>query len=484
MGAHISDSYYQSLKVFISSPNDVPEERAIAEKAIALVNLSCRDTLGIHIEPHSWSYLPPFATMSEDSIQDVINKELRTCNVFVLILNRRYGSLNGTQRIGHTESEINIALKMVAKGSMLFLSYFRELPAPVDPGPQQKRVRQLQAKLAAREIFSRKYKEPSEFKEQFTHDLYHNVLKFFLDVPKQEVLKRFWNFGVRDGKTHPQLNIVYPPLDRYFMRHDRDCPDEVWLERLVPHVVFEDFKAMQKVEKTLRLIGFRDFDFCSTSASPNDIDDHNRLWLCLPRNPNAQAQLELYDRRARFRFEHRSISCESRIHWRSHSEPRGIVIESPLGKYLREQRRLCAGGDWTRAHGNIFAKDFAVLARFSDRHERFPMRHGRLKDFFLAGIRGLGTWGAGWFIDRKYNRLNRYTNDEDADIQLLLEVTYQNEHIRDVQIVSEKPEKYFQDENDPETIRRRIAEHTNRFHVPDERCADQSVTEPEPVFQS
>jgi hypothetical protein len=36
---------YQSLKIFISSPDDVADERAFAEKVIAEANYSCRDTL-------------------------------------------------------------------------------------------------------------------------------------------------------------------------------------------------------------------------------------------------------------------------------------------------------------------------------------------------------------------------------------------------------------------------------------------------------
>lgn len=469
---------YQSLKIFISSPNDVADERAFAEKVIADVNRSCRDTLGIHVESHTWQDLPPLAVLSESTIQQVIMDELRTCNVFVLILYKRYGALEPGQTKSNTAREIDVALQMANEGSMIFLPYFRNLPPNVDPGEQEEQVRRLREELIGQRLLFRPYTDADEFRERFTHDFYHAILKHFVGSAKQQTLKQFWQFGIRDSMTHPRLAIVYPPLDRYFMR--QQDPDNVWLERLVPHVVFEDSKAMQKVEKTLRLIGFRDFDFFNTSAPPYDIDELNRLWLCLPRSVPAQQRLEQYEQRARFRFGGRSLNAESCIYWRRPGSKRFFAIHSPLGQYLREQRRGHHGGNWTNAHGRIFAKDFAVLARFSDRSDRVPMQSGTLKDFFLAGIRGLGTWGAGWFIDRRYNALSKQITQNGEDIQLLLEVTYQNEHIHDVQVVSEKPESYFQQENDPETIRRKIEKHTSCYPF-DTSCTDATPVEREPV---
>ena len=183
--------------------------------------------------------------------------------------------------------------------------------------------------------------------------------------------------------------------------------------------------------------------------------DFNRLWLCLPRNLHAQHQLEVYKQRARFKFGPRQLDHETYICWRPPGSGE-FTIRSPLRKYLQVQRSQYAGGNWTNAHGRVFANDFAILARFSDGQDRVPMASGSLKDFFLAGIRGLGTWGAGWFIDRRYNALSEHITQDDGAIQLLLEVTYQNEQILDVRIVSDEPESYFRKENNMRTIRARI----------------------------
>lgn len=84
------------------------------------------------------------------------------------------------------------------------------------------------------------------------------------------------------------------------------------------------------------------------------------------------------------------------------------------------------------------------------------MSEGTLKDFFFAGIRGLGTWGGGWFLDRRYDALRGPCEKENADVQFLLEVTYKDEQVLDVRDVSGEPEGYFQNENNIRTIRTRI----------------------------
>jgi hypothetical protein len=237
-------------------------------------------------------------------------------------------------------------------------------------------------------------------------------------------------------------------------------PDEWWYDRLVPYMVFEDFKALQKIEKTLRIVGYRDCQFRSVTNLPDDIQDINRLWLCLPRSIKAQKQLLLYSERARFSFATTAINnFNSRsIQWGTNKES-AISVLSPLSQYLKLQRGEMPGGPWKLAHGKIIAKDYAILARFTDnREDRKSMVHGTLKDYFLAGIRGLGTWGGGWFLDRCYHALEVPCKEPDADIQLLLEVTYLNESIHSVNDVSNKPQEYFQNENDPVTIHRHIEE--------------------------
>jgi hypothetical protein len=237
-----------------------------------------------------------------------------------------------------------------------------------------------------------------------------------------------------------------------------DTPDVFWHERLVPNIVFEDMKAIQKLEKILRLIGLHEFRIYNNRSIPADIQYMNRIWLCLPRNHRALKQLEIYTDVSRFRFTLRQPHKKAQILWRTSGKNSGFIrVNSPLSKYLREQRRGNETYDWSPQMGKIIARDFAVIARFSYPFNDIAMIDGKLRDYFFAGIRGLGTWGAGWFIDRKYNDLTKF--EENENIQLLLEVTYRDERILDVRDVSDEPEEYFKHQNNVNEIKKIIRDY-------------------------
>jgi hypothetical protein len=289
-----------------------------------------------------------------------------------------------------------------------------------------------------------------------THDLYNTVLKFRISTSKHKALRAFWQLGINNRDNHPRLVIIYPPLNRAYMMQEN--PDRIWLKRLAPHVVFEDFKALQKLEKGLRLIGFRDFRFYSSSSIPSDFLDINRAWICVPRNKRAKQQLEHYKDLLKFNFEARTPRFEAKLLWRQNKNHKFFEIQSPLSTYLQLQRKNQPGGEWGQQLGKIIAKDFAVISRFSDQRNIGIMAEGTLKDYFIAGIRGLGTWGAGWFIDRNYHTFREF-QDEESDIQLLLEVVYRDERIVSVRDVSNEDASYFSKQNDLKEIKKIIAEY-------------------------
>ncbi len=449
---------FQSVKIFLCSPGDVAEERDIARDVILKVNQNCRDTLGLRAEHLRWEDMRPTA-VATGTIQEQINIDLvRNCNIFVLILYKRYGSVPAGGKRSHTEEEIDLALHMLKETKKItILTYFRDLGPNEDQGSQERRVRDLRKRLEKQEVLYDTYRDPQDFRDQFTHDLYHTMLRFRMSTSKQKALRKFWNLGVSETHKSPALAIIYPPVNRSFMR--AQDPDQYWLERLVPHVVFEDFKALQKIDKTLRLIGHSDIRTYTTFNYPQDILDINRLWLCMPRNVHAQKQLRKYQQQARFSIQPKKGNTPCMIEWKT---PNGnpLKIKSPLSTYLHEQRAAIPGGEWRAEHGRVAAKDYAVLARFSEVDDTNPIvSENKIKDYFLAGIRGLGTWGAGWFIDRRYNAFNAYEEWDDQPIQLLLEVTFSNEQISNVVDVSDQPQEYFDEQNSLKKVREVINEY-------------------------
>jgi len=281
------------------------------------------------------------------------------------------------------------------------------------------------------------------------------VLRYRLSTKKHVSLRKFWVFGKPDRPTYPTLAIINPSMNRSFMGPVDDT--DVWLNRLEPNVVFEDFKAMQKIEKTLRLIGFRDFRIFNSASIPSDIQFMNRFWICLPRNNRGLEQALRYSSVSRFEMVRKVKRANSYMRWRSSARSKKWkIIKSPLALYLREQRsRMDLRGEWRHEMDHIVAKDYAILARFRDEVTDVAMTDGCLHDYFLAGLRGLGTWGAAWFIDRKYRLFDNIEETQNA--QFLLEVEYRDGRIYGVRDVSDRPQEYFYAEQRMKTVRGNIA---------------------------
>jgi hypothetical protein len=103
------------------------------------------------------------------------------------------------------------------------------------------------------------------------------------------------------------------------------------------------------------------------------------------------------------------------------------------------------------------AVDFAVIARIIEPSGEARPAHERLSTLVLFGIRGLGTWGAAWYIDRCFEDLSEHLAAS-KDYHALLKVTYWNQRIRVVEDVSDKPQGFFDSEMLPETIQATIKE--------------------------
>ena len=276
-----------------------------------------------------------------------------------------------------------------------------------------------------------------------THDIYDVVLRIHLSPFKLQVMRSFWRVGETDRPHDPQVAVIYPPMPRSLAVDGTDA--DYWLKRLTPQIAFEDFKALQKIEKAFRLMSLSSYRVYPAVDAPPEHAWLNRVMLCLPRNKLGITALKSHTAR-RFMIAPRPQEDKPVIEWRS---PGGdVVVRSPMGSYLSVQRaRMRSDGDWGGHLNKIIAKDYAVLARLQRPSEG---EVEPLWDYFIAGIRGLGTWGAAWFVDREFKSLTRFSRHD--DIQLLLEVTFRDGRISTVVDVSDKDQEYFDNANDPVQI--------------------------------
>ena len=447
---------YQSLDVFISFASDVDAECNIAKAVVSNVNYRIRKKLNVSIESTTWKEMPASSPPGNKQIQDEINEAVKECHIFVLVLNQRYGTKKSGQEESNLEVEVDIAIERLKKEqSITFLAYFKKIPSDAykDPGKQLEQLLQFKSRLDDQEIFYHEFTDHYDFKDRFTHDLYHTLLNFLFSSKKHKALSKLWQFGQSDRQTFPRLAIVYPPVDRKFLKPED--PDQFWLSRLVPHIVFEDHKAIEKIEKTLRLIKFNEFRVFTTVDAPSDYRFMNRIWLCWPRNIYAKRELKRYSDISMFKFLSRKNNSKSGLFWRHSPDSNNFIkINTPLTKYLKMQRKNMAGGEWSVDKGRIIGKDFAIIARFNDKRMEETKSSISLKDYFIGGIRGLGTWGAAWYIDRRWSNFKNIERDE--IIQILLEVLFENGRIVSVKDVSNQPESYFRKENKLQVIRKNV----------------------------
>jgi len=293
----VSDAF----KIFISSASDVKRERIIAIEVIERAHDSLNNTVGIRVDKYAWER--DTAHTTNRPIQQRIDAELKDCNAFLLILDKRYGDIRPDGK-SNLEHEIDIALKMLGRNNMkILLSYAKTMPCNNDAGVQEQRMNDLREDLMGRGVWLGFYEDEEDFRVLFTHDLYKTILEQYVSAPKRRALREFWDIGKPD-EGGMKLAVVYPPVDRKFMQKQTPT-DEIWLQRLVPYVVFEDFKAIQKIEQTLKLSGYNDkqFTFCSEQSVPSERYKMNRMWLCLPRNERAKNQLARYGDKVRFDFD-------------------------------------------------------------------------------------------------------------------------------------------------------------------------------------
>ena len=451
-------NFYKQYKVFISSPGDVAKERKIVDTIISKINDSVGETLKINIKIENWEKLPPETDMQ--SIQDRLNQKIEDCNFFLLILYKRYGCVEKGQTISNTEREINTIIEHINHDKKkTILSYFKELKKNNDPGDQEQKIIDLRNRLATNNWFYSLYNNESDFERKLTHDLYRILLRMSMSSFKIEQLKKFWRIGKVDGQPIPKISIVYPPVPK--SRMTNGLTTNIWQKRLLPHIFYEDHKALHKILKNLSMVGHQDYKVYSKYNLPQDIDQTNIIWICLPRLKQGLDELRKQNNCTFNIIVPKSDVSEPYIEWKQKNGEK-IIIKSPLRKYLEKQRSaIDPESDWDLSLNNILVKDYAIIARFNrSTTQYYNPGTEDLKAFYIAGIHGLGTWGATWFIDRKYG-VFKDTKLEN-DIQILVEVEYINGRIHNVIDVSNNSQDYFDNENKINTIKNNIKQYKEK----------------------
>ncbi|WP_339098597.1 tetratricopeptide repeat protein [Pectobacterium brasiliense] len=139
----------RQVSVFIASPGDLSNERNHFRYAINQLNVGFGDGANVEFKALGWE--DTLASTGRRN-QSVINEEVDKCDVFILVINRRWGQSapDAEPYSSYTEEEFHRALERWKKeGKPEIFVFFKRVDAEseADPGPQLKKVMDFRKQL-------------------------------------------------------------------------------------------------------------------------------------------------------------------------------------------------------------------------------------------------------------------------------------------------------------------------------------------------
>ena len=152
------------LKVLVASPSDTAEERAIVAKVMRQINALHGSEEGFLLQPLLWEE-DSYSALGIDA-QDVINRQLGEYDIFLGIMNTRFGSPTHRADSG-TEEEFDRALDKFwnRPDKVRILFYFRNSTVnflDLDP-VQALRVHEFRAAIQTQGLLTKDYISSEQF---------------------------------------------------------------------------------------------------------------------------------------------------------------------------------------------------------------------------------------------------------------------------------------------------------------------------------
>jgi hypothetical protein len=194
-------SFYQVKRVFLACPGDLVSERSRFPKLLETVNSLRAHSLGFHLEPVGWERVIP----SFGRPQELINNELRSADLVIVMLWNRIGSPSGKDaEVTGTIEEFNLAVRLHDETAKRHFGahkpvvwvYFRVPTA--EPDAQLQSVLAFRKKLEeGRQLFFREYGTPEDWEEM----LRQHLVAFLGDL-------RRWDLDHNRESMRPELRLM------------------------------------------------------------------------------------------------------------------------------------------------------------------------------------------------------------------------------------------------------------------------------------
>ena len=161
------------IRVFVSSPSDVAEERRVLDEVVERVNETA-EARGVQLKLFKWErdVVPRIGPPA----QQVIDEQTPPYDIYLGILKHRFGTPTGRYGSG-TEKEFRDALKRWgAAGEPWILFYFSAEPVPPDRLDEALRVQRFRKELEKKGLYAT-YKGARDGKDPFVHKVEGHLRK-------------------------------------------------------------------------------------------------------------------------------------------------------------------------------------------------------------------------------------------------------------------------------------------------------------------
>lgn len=165
----IPSSTLQLVRVFLASPSDLALERRLARDAVEEINKTIARPNGFHVDLIGWE-----DTISERRRpQEAINEDLRTCELFVGMMWKKWGTPPDTtgEFSSGFEEEFTIATSSYdSVGTPKIRLYFKEIEESLlnDPGDDLKKVLHFRKGIEEqKKTLYELFREPTDFASRF-----------------------------------------------------------------------------------------------------------------------------------------------------------------------------------------------------------------------------------------------------------------------------------------------------------------------------
>lgn len=168
------------LTIFLASPGDLNSERQIVRNAVERANKVLSRRIGWHIELLGWEdTLPGYSRP-----QELINKDVDSCNLFIGILWRRWGSESGEYSSGFEEEFVRARDRRRETREPELWLFLKSIDDETkrDPGEQLKRVLKFrEEQIKNKELLFKEFDDAN----QWGQIIYDDLMSYVLDLSRQ-----------------------------------------------------------------------------------------------------------------------------------------------------------------------------------------------------------------------------------------------------------------------------------------------------------